>query len=207
MFRTTGQGELGACPAAVEVDEAGKPTIIINRDRFGLASDFEQRFYLAHELGHYIMQTGIEEVADAFALGALAGTERKSLKQSLAALYAMPTIPYGRLEAMARRCEQIDRNHKKLTDMAKQNLNKMYNANMLRADGETNPTQTTTTEAAVVAKQTMADAATAASVIGDILVGNNRRRAGIRINNVFFSLESIILSAILIVAVVIACKK
>lgn len=206
MFRTTGQGELGSCPAAVEIDEAGKPTIIINRDRFGLASDFEQRFYIAHELGHYIMQSGNEEVADAFALGALAGTEKKSLKQSLAALYAMPTIPYERLEAMERRCEQIDRNHKKLTDMAKQNLNKMYNANMLRADGEMNPTQTTT-EAPAVAEQTMADAATAASVIGDIIVGNNRRRAGIRVNNVFFSLESIVLSALLIVTIIIACKK
>ena len=118
----------------------------------------------------------------------------------------MPTIPYERLEAMERRCEQIDRNHKKLTDMAKQNLNKMYNANMLRADGEMNYTQTTA-EAPAVDEQTMADAATAASVIGDIIVGNNRRRAGIRVNNVFFSLESIVLSALLIVTIIIACKK
>lgn len=50
-------------------------------------------------------------------------------------------------------------------------------------------------------------ATTAANALGDLFGGNNRRRAGLRINSVFFTMESIMLTAILVVLVVIACKK
>lgn len=45
-------------------------------------------------------------------------------------------------------------------------------------------------------------AANAAQLLGDIIAGPNRRRAGLRVNSVFFSLESILLAALLIVAIV-----
>lgn len=70
-----------------------------------------------------------------------------------------------------------------------------------RADGEPE----TTNEPMPVAYANAAT--TAANALGDLFGGNNRRRAGLRINNVFFTMESIMLVAILIVLVVIACKK
>lgn len=214
IARITDKYELGlVCPAAVEINASNVPTILINKDVFPKATDFAQRFYLAHELGHYIMQTGDEEVADAFALGALSGTEGKSLKKSLAAINAMETIPYERLMALYRMAEHIDSNQKK--NLKKQNImsnrfNKRFSNNYLRrADGEDyveNP-EGCEPKLDYGTENTAADAANAAAVIGDIIVGNNRRRAGLRINNVFFSMESLVLSAILIVAIIIACKK
>lgn len=84
----------------------------------------------------------------------------------------------------------------------KQNLSKLYSnpLQMNREDGDTTPATDLVTNAAQ-------NAANAAQVIGDIIVGNNRRRAGLRINNVFFSLESILLAAILIVMVVSVTKR
>ncbi len=204
LVRTVGYPELQNCPAAVMIDQGGRPTLLVNSQTFPLLSDFEQRFALAHELGHFLMGSGDEEVADAFALGALAGTEPRSLKKSLAALYHLQTIPYQRMEALYKRCLQIDKqnyNKKKLTNM-KQNLSKLYSnpLQMNREDGDTTPATDLVTNAAQ-------NAANAAQVIGDIIVGNNRRRAGLRINNVFFSLESILLAAILIVMVVSVTKR
>lgn len=205
LVRTVGYKELQNCPAAVMIDQGGRPTLLVNSQTFPLLSDFEQRFALAHELGHFLMGSGDEEVADAFALGALAGTEPRSLKKSLAALYHLQTIPYQRMEALYKRCLQIDKqndnNSKKTTDM-KQNLSKLYSTplQMNREDGDTTP-------ATDLVTNTAQNAANAAQVIGDIIVGNNRRRAGLRINNVFFSLESILLAAILIVMVVSVTKR
>lgn len=84
----------------------------------------------------------------------------------------------------------------------KQNLSKIYGAplQMNREDGEPMPSTLDVPTAAQ-------NAADAAQVIGDIIVGNNRRRAGLRINNVFFSVESILLTAILIVLVVMVAKR
>lgn len=51
-----------------------------------------------------------------------------------------------------------------------------------------------------------ANIANAAQVLGDIIGGPCRRRAGLRVNGIFFSLESILLVALLILAVI-ALKK
>lgn len=209
IARVTDKRELGLeCPAAVEIGPRNVPTLIINGDVFPRCPDYAQRFYLAHELGHYLLGTGEEEVADAFALGALAGTERKSLKKSLAAINAMPSIPYERLLALYKLAEQIDKNHQKNIIMANHFTKRFSNNYIRRADGDCEETAIENPEMNQPAVQTTAtDAAQAAAVIGDIIVGNNRRRAGLRINNVFFSMEAIVLSALLIVAVIIACKK
>ena len=205
LFRAVGYNELQDCPAAVMIDGNGLPTFLVNRNSFPRMSDFEQRFALAHELGHYLMDSGDEEVADAFALGALAGTEPRSLKKSLSALYNLQTIPYDRMKALYMRCLQLDKNQKnnsKNIKKMKQNLSKIYGAplQMNREDGEPMPSTLDVPTAAQ-------NAADAAQVIGDIIVGNNRRRAGLRINNVFFSVESILLTAILIVLVVMVAKR
>ena len=115
IIQSVGYNFMGFCPAAVHIDTEGNPTFLVNRDVFPTAPEFAQRFYLAHEVGHWIMNTSNEEVADAFALGILAGTERRSLKKSLEALNRMHTIPYQRLDALYRRCLATDKASKTLT--------------------------------------------------------------------------------------------
>ena len=108
-IKSVGTGFMGLCPAAVQIDGAGSPTFLVNSLTFDTAPDYAQRFYLAHELGHYLLATSSEEAADAFALGVLAGTERRSLKKCLDALNRLHTIPYHRLDALYRRCLAIDK--------------------------------------------------------------------------------------------------
>jgi len=75
----------------------------------------------------------------------------------------------------------------------KQNLSRELNRRVFvnRADGE-NP-ETPAVDLA---------AANAAQLLGDIIAGPNRRRAGLRVNGVFFSLESILLAGLLVLGVV-----
>ena len=108
-IKSVGTDFMGLCPAAVQIDGSGNPTLLVNSLTFDTAPHFAQRFYLAHELGHWLLSTSSEEAADAFALGLLAGTERRSLKQCLDALNRLHTIPYNRLEALYRRCISVDK--------------------------------------------------------------------------------------------------
>ncbi len=108
-IKSVGTDFMGLCPAAVQIDGDGRPTILVNALTFDLAPEHAQRFYLAHELGHWLLATDDEEAADAFALGLLAGTERGSLKKCLDALNRLHTIPYDRLEALYRRCLATDK--------------------------------------------------------------------------------------------------
>lgn len=202
-IREVGTEELQQCPAAVTVDENGSPTFLVNKETFPTADSFARKFYLAHELGHYLMGTSSEEAADAFALSALAGTERKSLKKSIETLYHVEAIPYERMLALYQQALKIDKlnNLNNPLPMKKKIWNnKQEDLFFGRLDGEGNEDTPATNESntTVVA---------AANALGDIIGGNNRRRAGLRINNVFFPLESILLTAILIVSVIICCKK
>lgn len=52
-----------------------------------------------------------------------------------------------------------------------------------------------------------AEAANAAQLIGDIIAGPSRRRAGLRVNGVFFSIESLLLAGLLVVGVVMLCRR
>lgn len=208
-IREVGFEELQLCPAAVEVDSTGEPTILVNRITFPTAEPFAQKFFLAHELGHYLLSTSDEEVADAFALHLLAGTEHKSLKRSIAALYSIHNIPYSRMLTLYNLALTIDKQHQNHFNIMKKKVwdNPTSNRNFFgRADGEEAETPSVTPQDPTGNPQA-SSAVAAANILGDILVGNNRRRAGLRINNVFFSMESIVLAAILIVLVVIACKK
>ena len=77
----------------------------------------------------------------------------------------------------------------------KQNLSNDLRRNIFvsRADGE-QPDNDNPIDSGTVAN--------AAQLLGDIIGGPNRRRAGIKVNNVFFSLESILLTALLVVAII-----
>ena len=197
LIQTVDTNFMGLCPAAVQIDSLGNPTFLVNRLTFPAADPFAQRFYLAHELGHWLLATDNEQTADTFALAALAGTEHQSLKKSLAALNRLHTIPYSRLHALYQHCITIDNQHKHqplISIIMKQNLSNDLNRKIFvnRADGNDTPDPS-------VDNATLANAA---QLLGDIIGGPCRRRAGLRVNGIFFSLESILLAALLILAVI-----
>lgn len=197
LIQTVDTNFMGLCPAAVQIDSLGNPTFLVNRLTFPAADPFAQRFYLAHELGHWLLATDNEQTADTFALAALAGTEHQSLKKSLAALNRLHTIPYSRLQALYQHCITIDNQHKHqplISIIMKQNLSNDLNRKIFvnHADGNDTPDPS-------VDNATLANAA---QLLGDIIGGPCRRRAGLRVNGIFFSLESILLTAILILAVI-----
>lgn len=107
--RMVGRGELDECPAAVAVDGDGSATFLVNGPVFRRLRPQEQRFILAHELGHWLLETGREDVADAFALGLTAGRQHRSLKSALTALASMEAVPYSRIEALYTLCLAIDK--------------------------------------------------------------------------------------------------
>lgn len=84
--------------------------------------------------------------------------------------------------------------------MKKQNLNNDLERNIFvqRADGEK--------ESGMPAAGA-AEVANAAQVLGDIIAGPSRRRAGLRVNGVFVSLESILLAGVLIVGIIALVRK
>lgn len=197
LIQTVDTNFMGLCPAAVQIDGHGNPTFLVNRLTFPAADPFAQRFYLAHELGHWLLATDSEQTADTFALSALAGTEHQSLKKSLAALNRLHTIPYSRLQALYQHCITIDNQHKHqplISIIMKQNLSNDLNRKIFvnHADGNDTPDPS-------VDNATLANAA---QLLGDIIGGPCRRRAGLRVNGIFFSLESILLTALLILAVI-----
>lgn len=107
--RSVGPWFMGSCPAAVQTDGSGGATVLVNTATFAAAPEEAQRFYLAHELGHWLTGSDSEEVADAFALGLLAGSRRRSLKSCVEALARMRTIPYSRARALIERAEGYTR--------------------------------------------------------------------------------------------------
>lgn len=92
---------LGQCPAAVVVQKGRSAVVLVNGTAFARLTPFEKRFILAHEMGHYLLSTSNELLADAFALGMTAGTEHASLKKSLRTLLRLD-IPAYRFDSLCR---------------------------------------------------------------------------------------------------------
>ena len=83
-------------PARVDLDTG---VIEVNLLAFYLLTDFEKKFVLLHELGHYNLQTLSEIDADYYALERLAFTERNSLKQFIDAVKKISKNDPVRIEA------------------------------------------------------------------------------------------------------------
>lgn len=112
-IRTVGRRELGDCPAAVVEDpHTRRAAILANHDALRQLPTQQQRFILAHELGHLILDTDNEQLADAFALGLTAGRQNRSLKHALRAVASMHVVPYHRLNALYDLCLLVDRRRK-----------------------------------------------------------------------------------------------
>ena len=92
-YRYVTSAELGNCPCAVECTEG---VIEVNRDVWNAYDEFERRFLIAHEEGHYFLDTDDETEADIYALRQVAGTAPKSLARAIGALLKVGVIDEGR---------------------------------------------------------------------------------------------------------------
>ncbi|MBQ9473274.1 MAG: ImmA/IrrE family metallo-endopeptidase [Bacteroidales bacterium] len=209
MLRTVGRPTLQHCPAAVVITPGSTPVILINRDTFPLLTPGQQRFVLLHEIGHWILHTPSETAADTFAAEATAGSAPDSLRDAVRSLAAIPSIPPQRTRQLLDRCIQIDQRQQQ-----QPSLNKTLKA-MKQILFQSDPRTTHRADGASVATpdidadlHTTDEQRTArdAEILGQIIGGNNRRRLGLRINNTFFTAETILLAGLLATAVVIAVR-
>lgn len=83
-------------PARVDLDTG---VIEVNLLAFYLLTDFERKFVILHEQGHYEKQTLNEVEADLYALERLAFTEKESLKQFVNAVKKISRNDNYRIEA------------------------------------------------------------------------------------------------------------
>lgn len=70
-------------PAAIDRESA---TLYLNPKLWFKLTRFQQNFVRLHELGHLVLDTDIEEEADAFAFDRLVGSEHRSMKQCIETL-------------------------------------------------------------------------------------------------------------------------
>ncbi len=97
MIKYVTSKELGNCPAAVDMRTGD---IEINKSVWHRFSEFERKFILKHEEGHYILKTDDEATADLYALRQCYKTGYQSLKRSLNALYKIGVIDLTRIEKL-----------------------------------------------------------------------------------------------------------
>lgn len=205
--------ELGTCPAAVVMDDG---TIQVNADVWNLYTPYQQRFILAHEQGHYELQTSSEEQADLYALRRLHGSEPQSLKQSIETLVKMGNaIPPHRVEALYRQALMIDteinhnpkaareltmlnNNNNKNNKIMRQSKYNLYN----RADG-----QVPTALNLETAPEELLYNAESSKPSGSFIHFISQRRPGVQIGGVFLDLNTILTMSILVVLCMIYKKK
>lgn len=101
--------DLGQTPARVNRFTG---EILINKRKWKKLPESTKKFILAHEKGHYILNTSDEFAADEYAFKQFAGTERKSLKKSIKAMddvfsFTSPE-QYERLNAQIKRALTYD---------------------------------------------------------------------------------------------------
>lgn len=141
-YRYVTSAELGSCPAAVDCT-AG--IIEVNRDVWNDYDEFERRFLIAHEVGHYELDTDDETEADIYALHEVAGTAPKSLARAIETLYKVGVIDEGRYDRLYEEALKVDKelgNAKADVELIK--IEKMRR-NYRRADGD-EPEQPKTVE-------------------------------------------------------------
>ncbi|MBO7201858.1 MAG: hypothetical protein J6V54_10765 [Bacteroidales bacterium] len=215
--------ELGSCPAAVLMDDG---TIQINADVWHRYTPYQQQFILAHEQGHYELQTQSEELADLYALRTLHGTSPQSLKQSIDTLVKMGNvIPTERVMALYIQALKIDatinQNQRAKTELAKictgtsnkTQINNNNNKTMRqskynkyhRADGATTGVDTTEHQPMYADSQLAQDNQKQPDYNRLHIITN--LKPGLQIGGTFFDLHTILMAAILVVLCMIYKKK
>lgn len=104
-YREVDSSVLQNCPAEVDMDTG---VISINKDVWDDYDEFEQSFVIAHEVGHYELQTDSEIEADRYALKQVYRTAPKSLKRSIQTLYKVGIIDTRRMMALYTAALQLD---------------------------------------------------------------------------------------------------
>ena len=104
-------------PAAIDRETA---TLFINPKIYFKLTRFQQRFVVLHEEGHLVLNTDIEELADAYAFDRLVGTEYRSMKQMIETLETiLDPNRLGhklRIDALYKRAIEWDKAHPQKLD-------------------------------------------------------------------------------------------
>lgn len=105
--------EIGASPAMVHMDTG---LIKLNRDVWDNYDDFQKKFILEHELGHFLMNEDSEIEADKYALHKVYKTEPNSLNKAIGTLHKIGIKNPERHKALVVEALKIDAadNHNKL---------------------------------------------------------------------------------------------
>ena len=110
-------GEIFDTPAAIDRETA---TLFINPKLYFKLTRFQQRFVVLHEEGHLVLNTDIEELADAYAFDRLVGTEYRSMKQMIETLETiLDPNRLGhklRIDALYKRAIEWDKAHPQKLD-------------------------------------------------------------------------------------------
>lgn len=105
-------GEMYDTPAAIDRKTG---TLFINPKLWFKLTKFQQKFIKLHELGHYYLDTDIEEEADAYAFDHLVGTQPRSMKQMIETLETIldpNRIGHrSRINALYKRAVEWDKAH------------------------------------------------------------------------------------------------
>lgn len=99
-------------PAAIDRETA---TLYLNPKLWFKLTRFQQNFIRLHEIGHLVLDTSIEEEADAYAFDRLVGSEPRSMKQMIETLETIldpnRTGHRVRIDALYRRAIAWDKAH------------------------------------------------------------------------------------------------
>ena len=106
-YKTVGREELQGCHAEVDMRTG---VVSINADVWDIYDDFEKNFIIAHEMGHYNLDTDDETAADKYALSYVFGTAPRSLKRSIQALYRIGVLDSDRVLKLYQYALQMDAN-------------------------------------------------------------------------------------------------
>lgn len=105
-------GEMYDTPAAIDRETA---TLYINPKLWFQLTPFQRAFVRLHEIGHLVLDTNNEEMADAYAFDRLVGSEHRSMKQMIETLETIldpnKTGHRIRIEALYKKALAWDKAH------------------------------------------------------------------------------------------------
>lgn len=137
-YRTVGREELQSCPAEVDMKTG---IVSINTDVWDKYDDFEKSFIIAHEMGHYILNTYNEMEADEYALMTVYRTAPNSLKRSLQALYRIGIVDSERMLKMYQAALHLDaRDGNQAAAIELQSIEDDYNQEFYTENNQNNKT-------------------------------------------------------------------
>lgn len=211
MLFETDSSRLQNCPAEVDMVTGD---IYINTDVWDGYTEAEKRFIIGHESGHYALQTGSEQEADAYALEQNFGQIRDSLRSSFTALDKADVENEARWNALYITALEIDARHgntraanelKKLSNkpMKKQNKMRSYPGQVTYIQPAQQPAQNQRT---YNVRRFSADggegADTETPTTGKGDPKKQLKTNGIAVGSMYFSFTNIMLVAIAIILIV-----